>query len=119
MIYADYSYYSTEFGGTLIPEQAFAFRAARAAEYINRVTFDRINSEFMETDETAALKIKSCCCALAEADYNFNKNEGKASEKIGSYSVSYTETDTEELKSELNRIVDIYLGNTGLLYRGV
>lgn len=119
MMYADYSFYTTEFNGSLIPEQDFTYRASKASEYINNVTFDRITPELLESDEAAALKIKSCCCALAESDYRFDQNSDKSSEKIGNYSVTYNNKPDSERKSDRWEVVDRYLGGTGLLYRGV
>lgn len=119
MIYADYSYYKDQFHGSLIPEAEFEYRSARASEYLDWATFGRISEELMESDTAAALKIRSCCCAVAEADHSYEKIAGKTSEKIGSYSVSYAERTDEAKNNALYRLVDMYLGNTGLLFRGV
>lgn len=119
MIFADYRYYKDQFRGSLIPEAEFEYRAARASEYLDRVTFGRISEEIMGSDTAAALSIRSCCWAIAEADHSYEKNAGKTSEKIGSYSVSYAESSDEIRDNSRNKLADMYLGNTGLLFRGV
>ncbi len=119
MMYADYSYYREQFHGSLIPETEFEYNAARASEYINWQTFDRITDEYIENETAAALKIKSCCCALAESEYSFNQRTDISSEKNGSYSVTYSAKNENLHNAEKSRIIAMYLGNTGLLYRGV
>lgn len=119
MIYADYSYYKEQFHGKLIPETEFEYNAARASEYIDYQTFDRITDEYMKSEEAAALKIRSCCCALAESEYSFNQRADISSEKNGSYSVTYSAKNSSDHNAEKSRIITRYLGNTGLLYRGV
>ncbi|MBQ8298020.1 MAG: hypothetical protein IJX77_09595 [Ruminococcus sp.] len=118
-MYADYSFYTGTYHGSLIPEQEFSYREARAAEYINYMTSDRITPELLEADGAAALKIKSCCCALAEGDYRFERNSDKSAEKVGNYSVTYNNRSENSYKLDKAGIVDRYLGNTGLLFRGV
>lgn len=119
MIYADYGYYREQFHGVLIPETEFEYNAARASEYIDWQTFDRITDEYMENELTVALKIQSCCCALAESEYSFSQRADISSEKNGSYSVTYSAKNISDHNAEKSRIISRYLGNTGLLYRGV
>ncbi len=119
MIYADYSYYKEQFHSNLIPEDEFEYNAARASEYIDWQTLDRITDEYMEKETAAALKIKSCCCALAESEYSYNHRGDISSEKNGSYSVTYSAKNSSDHNAEKSRIIAIYLGNTGLLYKGV
>lgn len=118
MIYADYSYYKEQFHGSLIPEEEFNHHSARASEYIDWQTFGRITDEYMEKEQAAALKIKSCCCALAESEYSFGQRSDISSEKNGSYSVTYSAKNENLHNTEKSRIIAMYLGNTGLLYRG-
>ena len=64
---------------------------------------------------------------MCDVIYNLTANDGKIvkSENTDGYSVSYvTERidgqDAEKvLENKLYRIAKVYLGNTGLLYRGV
>ncbi|MBQ6169787.1 MAG: hypothetical protein IJK30_07520 [Ruminococcus sp.] len=137
MIYASYSYYSGTYGGSLIPEERFSYYSARASEYIDQQTFDRLVKGIPEelTD-----KVSSCCCELAENLYSFSaassgsENNGGAvsgiaSEKIGQYSITYRSA-AENISAMLNgsgaglldllySVISKHLGSTGLLYRGV
>lgn len=119
MIYADFSYYQNSFNGSLIPESEYDYRAARASEYIDRMTFSRITPDIMAADTAVALKIQSCCCAVAEADYSYSSSSGKSAEKVGSYSVTYSEKTPESQEATRSRLVEMYLGDTGLTFRGV
>lgn len=143
MKYADYSYYKGEYCGGLIPEESFDFCSARASEYINMHTFDRITEGYMQANQAAALKIRSCCCELAESVYSYTVRTGDdengggaaagiASEKIGQYSINYRSESEEQAKKvslaigdegNLEKLYYIiilkHLGSTGLMYRGV
>lgn len=119
MIYADFTYYRDSFHGSLIPEAEYDYCAARASEYLDSATFGRITPELIASDPAVALKIQSCCCALAEEDFSYKRNSEKSSEKIGSYSVTYSEKTADNHAADRSRLVDMYLGNTGLIFRGV
>jgi len=116
MTYADYKYYTEEFCGTLIPQNDFPYFAARASEYIDWQTFGRLEKVIPEEYEA---KVRSCCCALAESEYSFNRKADISSEKNGIYSVTYQAKSSAEHNAAKIRIISRYLGNTGLLYRGV
>ena len=137
MNYANYSYYSDVYGGSMIPEEQFDYCSARASEYIDQQTFERISNG---VPEELTSKVSSCCCELAEDIYRFStassgngSNSGAgtdiSSEKVGQYSVTYR-TGAETISSLLNgnesglndllySIITKQLGNTGLLYKGV
>lgn len=145
MKYADYYYYKNEYCGGLIPEESFDSCSARASEYINMHTFDRITEGYMQANPAAALKIRSCCCELAENIYKYSGLASKgengsvkdnaaaiSSEKIGQYSVTYQSESEEQAKKlslaigsdgNLDKlyygIILKHLGNTGLMFRGV
>ncbi|MBW8383961.1 MAG: hypothetical protein K0M69_15760 [Youngiibacter sp.] len=109
--YASFAFYTGTYGGSLIPtEVEFDRMALRAEATIDYLTFDRI--------ETATDAIKSCECELAEAEYRSLATGGKevASEKVGTYSVTYA-TQTSE-RARQKAIVTRWLGHTGLMYRG-
>ena len=117
MAYADFGYYQDVFKGSSITDIAtFDTLSERATEYINSVTFGRIDDI---TDN-----IKRCCCALAEQinlDNNFQSGKLISSEKNGNYSVSYaipSSTATEHYR-KMMVVCRQYLLNTGLMYRGV
>lgn len=136
MIYADFPYYQDGYCGQVITD-AVAFRtaAACASEYMDSVTFGRLESGVPEPFEE---HVKKCCCALAEAFYTYqmygaggsmtDSSRLKKSETNSKYSVTYG-TPSEELAAlfgsensffdYIRSICMRYLGRTGLLYRGV
>lgn len=117
MSYADYRYYKDEFRGSLIPDESFERNALQASQYIDNVTFGRIGS-----DVTSA--VKNACCALAEVYYSGSVSpraaSGVTSEKVGNYSVSYAAAENSGTQQKrLKSAVKLWLGGTGLLYRGL
>lgn len=115
--YADYDYYINDYlhGGEAMSKESFDFFAVRASKVIERHTFSRI--------EEVTEAIKSCCCELAEslqAEQDADGQGGKTSESVGSYSVSYAPAADRrrESQQEHSRILRLWLGDTGLLYRG-
>ena len=137
LAYADFPFYQDFFKGTLITDEAtFRTFSERASEFIDTATFDRLADE--ELLNRHKIKIKKCVCALTEQFFRRNmafsggvpdtENMPKTSESIGAYSVSMANpydyvqeismTDADFQKS-LKSTVLHYLGNTGLLYRGM
>lgn len=110
--------------------------AERASEWIDTVTFDRLQDKTLL--DLHKNKIQKCTCALAEQFFRRNAvfSDGvpnfeslpKTSESIGAYSVSMANpydyvqelslTDAEFQKS-LKSVALRYLGITGLMFRGV
>ena len=132
-MYADFSFYQDTFKGILITDEAmFRTFSERASEFIDTATFDRLADE--ELLNRHKIKIQKCVCALAELFFKRNigvfnrENMPEISESIGAYSVSkanpldYVQeismTD-DDFRKSLKSTVLRYLGNTGLLYRGV
>lgn len=134
MPYADYNYYTQSYHGQRITDEtAFLTHAERASEYMDMVTFDRLSGDVPDAHTE---KVRKCCCALSEALADYAASNGNAgdvlpknSETIGKYSVSYaTATQTISsllygtsagLQDYIRSICVRYLGNTGLMYRGV
>lgn len=135
MSYADFKYYQDDFKGTLIKEEdAFRTIAERSSEFIDTVTFDRLADE--ELFNRYKIKIQKCCCALSElffrrcsADKLLDaENAIETSETIGAYSVHFANPydyvkeislSDSDFKKILRSTALQYLGNTGLMYRGV
>ncbi|MCM1024416.1 MAG: hypothetical protein NC395_10215 [Prevotella sp.] len=119
MIYADFQYYKDFFKGKLIPAEDFDHAAIPATQYINNVTFGRIGSNVTDA-------VKNACCAAAEIYYRCDMSEaaleaaGKSSEKTGDHSVTYAKSDFSysSKDKQLSKAVRLWLGSTGLLYRG-
>ena len=132
-MYADFTDYKDCYYGRQIADaEVFRTAAARASEYMDSVTFGRLESG---VPEAFAEPVKKCCCALAEAFYlqqqaytcaSTDGTGAKKSETQHNYSVTYS-TPAETLASLLNgksfseylySLCLRYLGRTGLLYRG-
>lgn len=133
MAYATYREYQNVYSGTLFTsKEQFVTLAKRASEYIDAVTFGRLESgipeEFVE-------KVKKCCCALAENLFYYDAKSqpdaavsggAKHQETISKYSVTFRNPldslsaltggsfETYQYNTALR-----YLGRTGLMYRGV
>ena len=129
--YADYTYYTGTFGGTLIPQTKFNKYAIKATLIIN----NRILGKDITGNESI---IKHTCCEVAEILYNQDLSETKmkevangtqaviTSEKVGDYSRNFSSAGINELKqvvsdanTEINTVIDENLLLTGLLYSGV
>lgn len=135
MAYADFPYYCDFFKGTLIKdENAFRTLAERSSEFIDTITFDKLVDEMLLNRFKE--KIQKCCCALSEllfrrcsADKLLDaENAIETSETIGAYSVSFANPydyvkeislSDSDFKKILRSTALQYLGNTGLMYRGV
>lgn len=135
MSYADFKYYQDDFKGTLIKEEdAFRTIAERSSEFIDTVTFDRLADE--ELFNRYKIKIQKCCCALSElffrrcsADKLLDaENAVETSETIGAYSVHFANPydyvkeislSDSDFRKILRSTALQYLGNTGLMFRGV
>ena len=130
-MYADHKYYETGYllgRFPVIPEDVYPYWEKQAERVLNQYTLSRLVADFnLITDE-----VKDCACELAELLYQADTVSQKAAEQGGgllsSYSndgqsgtfdlsqSSYTE---EGKKRKTQEIIYKYLGNTGLLYRGM
>lgn len=129
MGYIDYEYYKNSFGGTTIPETIFINYERKARTFIDNITFNRLQNDNTLITNT----VKDCICEIMECNFKLEQKEteadGKiiASETVDSHSVTYAISDVEKNEIDKSRINKIkyyniakeYLGNTGLLYRGV
>lgn len=112
MPYADYSYYLTTYKGGSLPEGEFNCLSRQASAYLDRITFGRINNEWAEKES-----IKDACCAVSE-ELHRDEHPALTSQTVGSWSQTYA-ADNIARETRLYRAAELYLGNTGLLYRGV
>lgn len=130
-MYADRKYYETGYllgRSPVIPEDIYPYWEKQAERVLNQYTLSRLVADFnLITDE-----VKDCTCELAELLHQADTVSQKAAEQGGgllsSYSndgqsgtfdlsqSSYTE---EGKKRKTQEIIYKYLGNTGLLYRGM
>lgn len=130
-MYADRKYYETGYllgRSPVIPEDIYPYWEKQAERVLNQYTLSRLVADFnLITDE-----VKDCTCELAELLYQADTVSQKATEQGGGLLSSYSNDGesgtfdlsqssyTEEGKSKKEReIIYKYLGNTGLLYRGM
>lgn len=114
MLYAAYDYYQTIYGGTMA-ENEFRRHVRSASAYLDQITFGRVGA--LAEGGPLQGKIADACCAVAEA-YQHNEVGVVTSETNGDHSITISRGN----KSDSRRLYDaaaLYLGNTGLLYRGV
>lgn len=113
--YADYKYYKEEYKGNM-PLADFDRLAKIASTQIKLNTFNRID----ETDVPE--EVKFCTCVIVDKMLATMKNEGKSSESVGPWSVSYTSS--QDGKKAIENTMVEFLANvvdkngTPLLYRG-
>ena len=97
MAYVDFGYYQDFYLGKLITDmEQFRTLSERASEFVDMVTFYRINTDIFK-DKSVESLIKKCTCAIAEAYYIYDITQlngetvtgAKTSESIGQYSVSW------------------------------
>ena len=134
MAYADYTYYSGTYMGT-VSEEDFPRLAVRASSYLDYYTRDKAK------DNAELDAVKMCCCALvdvyklietAKELANKDMTAGLSSDAIQSETVGgYSRTMRSggegassslqaglDAKKQLAATAIEYLANTGLLYRG-
>ncbi len=118
--YADYDFYRDVYHGVVILEEDFVRLECRAEEELDAMTFHRIPEmdASLMTDKLE-LNIRKAVCAIAEVlATDESLGVGISSESNDGYSVSYSQTTQQELKSRKKESVNKYLSDSGLLYRG-
>lgn len=114
--YADYPYYTDEFGGAAIPEEQFAGCAQRASRQIDLMTMGRVAGSSWEDSR----QVKDAVCAAAEIVYQDDLRQAAvgfaSSQTTGRVSITYREA--APLETQIYAAVQGYLFATGLLYRG-
>lgn len=122
--YVDYTYYTDTYLGTAIASSDFAALALRASAHLDRISNNRV-AEVVEADSDADTidLIKMATCAMAE-ELKTQQSQGSdnpvQSESVGSYSVTYAKG-AYATKSNIRKLQEtaaLYLGSSGLLFRG-
>jgi len=124
MPYADYKFYTTEYGGKLISEAEFPGLANRAAAYIDAVT----GGAAKRARNGVLTAVKLANCALAEVFQDEVRltasaytTEGRlSSQTVGSWTRTYrtesvTGVEVDWLEQRKRDETALWLGNTGLL----
>ncbi|WP_291518878.1 hypothetical protein [Blautia sp. CAG:237] len=126
----NYGYYESKYllgREPTVPEDDFMFWEKQTERVLNQYTFGRLTADTeLLTDE-----VKDCACELAELLYQADRSAQQAAVQggvlqsysndgeSGTFDLSQS-TFTEEGKAKkISEIIHRYLGNTGLLYRGV
>lgn len=112
-LFADYDYYKSVYGGSAVSEEEFPRLAAKASAYIDRITFGRASGH--ADDE----RVKWCCCELCDT-LSEVESDGlrKQSESIGSWSVTYANSENTSELSFARAACRVWLP-ADWLYRGV
>ena len=122
-LYADYTFYVSEYRGNLTDEE-FDKSVIPASAYVRRITFGRADDN-MEMEE---VKLATCavCELLANDEKVSSKHLGRAvtSENTDGYSVSFEsggngETADDLLHKKMYNTAALFLDPTGLLCMGV
>ncbi len=122
MVYADETFYKEKYllGRKPVISAGFLFYARQASRILDQYTFDRMRG-LNDIPEA----VQMCCCELAEAGFRQEKLQkesgGKTSEKVGTYSVSFSSTQESATAAgrEQREIIMKWLSDTGLCYQGV
>lgn len=104
MAYADYTFYSGTYKGTL-SQAAYEQLAERASDYIDSRTDYRFS---VSIPEALTVRVKKACCAVADA-MHINAFGVKKAETVDGYSVTYAETHTDSDIQRLDRAIRLYL----------
>lgn len=131
MSYTTFDFYKNTYFGNSITEENFPRVSERASEYIDYLTFNRINDEILQE---YSIKIQKSCCAIAEflndidiynASTSNNSNSRQISSKtVGSISVTYSSkvsyiesyiSDTSKIDTHIYELASRYLIDTGLM----
>lgn len=112
MAYADFTFYTDTYKGNAISSSDFDRLATRASSYIDNITNG--TAAAYTTDDS----VKMAACSVAEA---WQKNESGGhlmSEKVGSWSRTYAESNKSD-NQRLYEAAKMYLSRTGLLSRWI
>lgn len=123
MIYSDYEFYTSTYGGNQIGEADWGRTAREASAYIDQLTFGRLQGH----PERVTEEVQMAVCALAEVVGRYDvaliqSADGIASESVGGQSVVYrsrTELETAK-RAEIGQAASLYLPlSHPLRYAGV
>ncbi|MDO4318316.1 MAG: hypothetical protein Q4C48_08950 [Lachnospiraceae bacterium] len=115
--YTDYAFYAHVYKGSKLTEEQWERLAIQASV--------RIKNRMLGVGGDVPVEVQYCCCELAELLQSVEENRetfaGIASEKDGSWSVSYesSEARANSTERQVAEIIDRWLAAAGLLYSGV
>lgn len=119
-MYADYTYYKNEYGGTSLDESTAISMLKKASHKIDSLTFNRIVGRGFDnlTDFQQGI-IKDVVCSIADYDYNTSINNGLTSYSINGVSMSFDKSNLITVNDiEIEKDIYSLLSQTGLTYLG-
>lgn len=105
----DYSFYTDDYCGNM-SEDEFKRYSAAATAFVRQVIFNR------ELPKDAGDR---AICAVADVMKRGEDCAGVSREENDGIAVTYAGTSSAEVAAECYRAAAVYLGGTGLMYRGV
>lgn len=105
---ADYEYYISDFGGSMLSRADFNRLSARASALASAYTFARAESSGLDC-------VKDAVCAVCEVIYKDEQRGGVKSENNDGYSVTYDEG--ENVEDRIYKTLLVYLQSSGLMQR--
>lgn len=116
---ATYDYYVDEYGSEKIPKALWKRYERIARSYLSRATYGR--SEREDLSQTVKERLSDAVCEIAEMVAQAEEQEsrnGITSETLLDHSVSYEKVSREETDRKIQKIIERYLEDTGILYWG-
>lgn len=113
MPYADYSYYSNTYHGTM-PEEDFNRLSRQASAYLDSVTFGRVGRNHPPATKT---KIQDACCAVADILLVKEQGGELTSQTVGPWTRHFASS-RKSMDQKQYEAAAMYLAMTGLMYRG-
>lgn len=137
--YVEYSFYTDEFGGTLVTEEQWKSLIIRAElAYDNYTRKYELTRRLLSEDGKGAMAIKITLCEMVENISKYDalideaqiadvaNAKGISSESVKDHTITFDKTNvnsTSKLEVQSNTmntvIMNRYLGQFGLLYRGI
>lgn len=115
----NYTIYQEQYFGKSIPEEEFNAYSRLSESYVNQYTFTRIQNTLSDQEKE---NVYFCICEIAEKLYDNDhlpSSKGITSESVDGHSVSFERRKTTtQLKPLIKDIINRWLCNTNLLYRG-
>lgn len=111
MAYADYDFYTESYYGNVVPEADFDRLAARASDFVDLMTSDRL-VDGLPTDERSQKRIKKAVCSLAEKMYQIELAEKNATDAA----VSGTSTTISSGGSTTGIVTSVSSGSESISY---
>ena len=98
-MYAEYTYYKSTYGGTLLTEETFPAAERAAAAYIDGLTFGRLQRGAAADDA-----VKRAVCAVAEVQGRY---DCARAERPAGLSAATTDGESESYRSDAELAADL------------